>query len=348
MVALITFLCRHPRSFAVNCSLSRLALANARTRGRWKDPAKWLADRMAEEASMRRRLSDPAYLQKRKEARSLKAKRAYAVRCANGNSGKGRPRSRADQAKALVAAAKAAAARDAAIKAGLATVADFEEKPKVKKVPKKDIPTVVNRRGRPRKLRTKEEKAAIAFREANGPRPRGRPRKLPLKAAQRPPEPASVAASTVATSLTNAVRGWMAAAAVQAAEEFPSMPPAVGPQVEALAISRTKEMTGAQTGEWTQQMTDIAAAGVEAWLEAWEAVSAAAAGAEEGSPSADGNQAIVRAEAGAAEAAATQVNDSRATADDYADDYAAAAEPADVSLEPAPAASRRRSNRLSG
>ena len=147
-----------------------------------------------------------------------------------------------------------------------------------------------NLRGRPRKLRTKEEKAAIAFREANGPRPRGRPRKLPVKTAQRPPAPAPapVPASPVTASLTNAVKGWMAAAAVQAAEEFPGMPPAVGPQVEALAISRTKEMTGAQIGEWTPQMTDIAAAGVEAWSEAWEAVSAAAA--VKGSPSTGGEQ----------------------------------------------------------
>ena len=306
---------------------------------------------MAEEASKRRRLSDPAYLRQRKEARSLKAKRAYAVRRANGNSGKGRPRSRVDQAKAVAEARETAAAREALIKAGLATAADFEEKPKVKRVPKNEIPTVRNRRGRPRKLRTKEEKAALAFREANGPRPRGRPRKLPLKTGQKVPAPAPVSGSTVAASLTNAVKNWMAEAAAQAAEEFPGMPPAVGPQVEALAISRTKEMTGAQTGEWTPQMTDIAAAGVEAWSQAWESVSASAAAAADG-PSRTGDaRSIAMPEVGVVEAAATSVAESPGTADDSAAAAAAAvaaAKKTDMALKTAPAVSLRQPKKLSG
>ena len=57
------------------------------------------------------------------------------------------------------------------------------------------------------------------------------------------------------------------------------------------------------------------------------------------------------AEAGTAEAAATQVDESAATANDSAAAAAAAAaaaDTADVALKPSPGAPLRRSNRLSG
>lgn len=74
------------------------------------------------------------------------AVRRYAVRRRNGNSGKGRPRSKADQRKAD----DLAAARAAAVAAGVATEVDFAAPPK--RVFKKDIPTVKRRVGRPRKV----------------------------------------------------------------------------------------------------------------------------------------------------------------------------------------------------
>lgn len=267
-------------------------------RFRWKNPTKWFADRMAAAAAEQAMRNDPEWLKKRKESRSLKAKRAYAVRRLNGNSGKGRPRRNVDHAKALAKAAKLAAERAAMIKAGLATEADFIEppkKPKVRGIPKKDIPTVKNRRGKPRKLLTPEEKAALAFKAANGPRPRGRPRKLPV--ATKPPTPVST--NTVAISLSNAAKKWMAAAAARAASEFPGVPP-MAYQVEYLAISKTKELTGAQAPEWTPQMTAIAADAVEAWWLAWDEGSLAARKdrGDEALPPTDGDQAAARAKGG--------------------------------------------------
>ena len=245
---------------------------------------------------------------------TFRAIRRYETRRRNGNSGKGKPRSKADQKKAE----ELAAARAAAIAAGLATEADFAPPPR--RVPRRLIPTVKRRPGRPRKLRTEEELAAAALREANGPRPRGRPRNLRPK--KSPPSSGRAAAAEeeeeggekkaegpaasrchVTASLTNVVRAWMANAAGQAAEAAASSglrsvaPADLESHAKALAVSKTKEVTGAGMGGggggggrgggprregsvWTPRMTSIALAGIEAWEERWkEAFPAAAAAA---------------------------------------------------------------------
>lgn len=61
-------------------------------------------ERLASGAEDRANLNSEEFYLKRKAARSLKARRAYAVRRLNGNSGKGRPKSRADQASQKEAA----------------------------------------------------------------------------------------------------------------------------------------------------------------------------------------------------------------------------------------------------
>lgn len=42
---------------------------NKTTKRRWRDPVKWQADRMAEEAEKRARRNDPAYLAEKREQR---------------------------------------------------------------------------------------------------------------------------------------------------------------------------------------------------------------------------------------------------------------------------------------
>ncbi|CAN0145686.1 unnamed protein product, partial [Scytosiphon promiscuus] len=111
------------------------------------DPGKWHAAKMEEAQEKRSRINDPVYLAQKREERRLTAVRRYAVRRRNGNSGKGRPRSKADQRKAE----DLAAARAAAVAAGVATEADFAAPPR--RVLKKDVPTVKRKVGRPRKAR---------------------------------------------------------------------------------------------------------------------------------------------------------------------------------------------------
>lgn len=77
-------------------------------------------ERLASGAEDRANLNSEDFYLKRKAARSLKARRAYAVRRLNGNSGKGRPKSKADQVRALEAAAVLEASqKEKALKNGL-------------------------------------------------------------------------------------------------------------------------------------------------------------------------------------------------------------------------------------
>ncbi|CAM9419727.1 unnamed protein product [Ectocarpus fasciculatus] len=206
------------------------------------DPAQWEADRMEELERKRAMQKDPEQL---REERRLRAIRRYETRRRNGNSGKGKPRSKADQRKAE----ELAAARAAAIAAGLATEVDFAP-PAPRRVFKKDIPTVKRRRGRPRKVLTEEEKMDRAFRQANGPLPRGRKRDLmdpPLPPLDAPP-------CHVAAAVTENVREWMAAAAAEAAaaamsNEVRRVTAAdLEAHAKALAVSKTKEVTGGGRG----------------------------------------------------------------------------------------------------
>lgn len=225
-----------------------------------------------------------------------RAIRRYETRRRNGNSGKGKPRSKADQKKAE----ELAAARAAAIAAGLATEADFA--PPRKRIPKKDIPTVKRRRGRPRRVLTAEEQAAKAL----GPRPVGRPRKLPVEP---PPPPAKDPATEchVTASLAGIVSAWMAGAAAQAAQgaqgaraagKFRNVAASANleSRVKALAVSKTKEVTGTgPRGVWTPRMTRIALAGIEAWDDKWKEIFPGA-----GDGDGDGGDGEVDAEADAA------------------------------------------------
>lgn len=225
---------------------------------------------MAEAAARNAERNHPDYLRKRQEARSIKAKKAYAVRRLNGKSGKGRPLSKVNQAKALAEAAE----RDAAIKAGLATEADFVVSPRIYK---KDVPTVKNRPGRPRKISRSGTMAATEKKNASASARSSRSqqhRKATAKQLSTPSDSVSrtVTRNNVAIPLTRAVTKWMAAAAVSAAREFASAPPAAA-QVKALAVSKTREVTGAEGPTWTREMESIAAEGVEAWSQAWEKVS---------------------------------------------------------------------------
>ncbi|CAN0458845.1 unnamed protein product [Ectocarpus sp. 12 AP-2014] len=211
---------------------------------------------------------DPDELRKE---RRLRAIRRYETRRRNGNSGKGKPRSKADQRKAE----ELAAARAAAIAAGLATEADFAPLAP-RRVFKKDIPTVKRRRGRPRKILTEEEKMARALRQANGPLPRGRQRDL-----TGPPPPLD-APCHVTAAVTENVREWMAAAAAEAAVAAMSngvrsvTAADLEAHAKALAVSKTKEVTGGGGrgggGVWTAGMTRIALAGIEAWHDKWREV----------------------------------------------------------------------------
>ena len=163
-------------------------------------------------------------------------------------------------------------------------------------MPKKHIPTVKRRRGRPRKVLTEEERAAIALREANGPRPVGRPRKLPVKPPPPPPPPPSEAGGGdpatqqchVTASLTGIVSAWMAGAAAQAAQAAASgglrsvAAADLESHVKALAVSKTKEVTGTGPGGvWTPRMTRIALSGIEAWDEKWKEVFPGAGGGDD-------------------------------------------------------------------
>ena len=257
-----------------------------------------------------------------------RAVRRYETRRRNGNSGKGKPRSKADQKKAE----ELAAARAAVIAAGLATEADFAPPPK--RVAKKDVPTVKRRPGRPKKVLTEEERAAKALREATGPRPVGRPRKLTVKPPPRrrgrprkptvtslpPPSPAASSSSSllssspptgsspeekchVTASLAGIVSAWMAGAAAQAAAAAAAEAGDGGlrggvasvelkARVKSLAVSKTKEVTGTTPGEaWTPRMTRIALAGIEAWDSKWEEVFPGAAGDGSGDGDGDGDAA---------------------------------------------------------
>ncbi|CAM9632246.1 unnamed protein product [Ectocarpus sp. 13 AM-2016] len=206
-----------------------------------------------------------------REERRLRAIRRYETRRRNGNSGKGKPRSKADQRKAQ----ELAAARAAAIAAGLATEADFAP-PARRRVFKKDIPTVKRRHGRPRKILTEEEKMARVLRQANGPLPRGRQRDL-----TGPPPPLD-APCHVTAAVTENVREWMAAAAAEAAAATMSngvrsvTAADLEAHAKALAVSKTKEVTGGRGGGgggvWTAGMTRIALAGIEAWHDKWREV----------------------------------------------------------------------------
>ncbi|CAN0401432.1 unnamed protein product, partial [Ectocarpus sp. 12 AP-2014] len=232
------------------------------------DPVQWEANRMEELERKRSMQKDPDEL---REERRLRAIRRYETRRRNGNSGKGKPRSTADQKKAE----ELAAARAAAIAAGLATEADFAP-PALRRVFKKDIPTVKRRRGRPRKILTEEEKMARALRQANGPLPRGRQRDL-----TGPPPPLD-APCHVTAAVTENVREWMAAAAAEAAAAAMSngvrsvTAADLEAHAKALAVSKTKEVTGGGGGGgggvWTAGMTRIALAGIEAWHDKWREV----------------------------------------------------------------------------
>ncbi|CAN0285043.1 unnamed protein product, partial [Ectocarpus sp. 8 AP-2014] len=233
------------------------------------DPVQWEANRMQELERKRAMQKDPEEL---REERRLRAIRRYETRRRNGNSGKGKPRSKADQRKAE----ELAAARAAAIAAGLATEADFAP-PAPRSVFKKDIPTVKRRRGRPRKVLTEEEKMARALRQANGPLPRGRQRDL-----TGPPPPPLDAPCHVTAAVTENVREWMAAAAAEAAAAAMSngvrsvTAADLEAHAKALAVSKTKEVTGGGgrggAGVWTAGMTRIALAGMEAWHDKWREV----------------------------------------------------------------------------
>ncbi|CBJ33150.1 hypothetical protein Esi_0433_0006 [Ectocarpus siliculosus] len=233
------------------------------------DPVQWEANRMEELERKRAMQKDPEELQ---EERRLRAIRRYEARRRNGNSGKGKPRSKADQRKAE----ELAAARAAAIAAGLATEADFAP-PAPRRIFKKDIPTVKRRRGRPRKVLTEEEKMARALRQANGPLPRGRQRDL-----TGPPPPPLDAPCHVTAAVTENVREWMAAAAAEAAAAAMSngvrsvTAADLEAHAKALAVSKTKEVTGGGGrgggGVWSAGMTRIALAGMEAWHDKWREV----------------------------------------------------------------------------
>lgn len=252
---------------------------------RWRNPSKWLADRLADAAEKQARRSDPEYLRQMMEARSLKAKRAYETRRRNGNSGMGRPRSKVDQVRAVEFAARAAEARAAAVQAGYATDNEFNvstegRRPKISvKVKKKVVPQAKRRRGRPRKLLTYEERVDIAFREVFPPRPRGRPRKV----RPRLTDMSSSALLHVSVSVKSAIMKSMAEAATRTAAKLPGvLPLGLEPRVEALAVAKTQELTGAKEREWSPQMTAIAAVGIEAWGKAWEKARGAAMQAGEG------------------------------------------------------------------
>ena len=254
---------------------------------RWKNPSKWLADRLAGAAENQARMNDPEYLRQRMKARSLKAKRAYETRRRNGNSGKGRPRSRVDQARALEMATRAAEARAAAVRAGYATEDDFVVPPEGKRelavparIKKKDTPWVKRKPGRPRKVLTEEERVKRALRECHPPRTPGRPHKVRLKADDDILLPSW---TYVSASLRDAVVASMAEAAARAAAEFPDVPPPeLESKVEALAVAWTREVTGARKGEWSPQMTAIAAAGIEVWSKVWEDAGGAAPRSDNG------------------------------------------------------------------